>query len=202
MNSVLEQNEALACWDLAGIQYYPALRKLVIGDRSTRLPPKPAMVLEMLVEAAPNPVTKTDLLDKIWARSFTGDAVVADAVKYLRKASNGDSRPALIETLHKLGYRLAITPFAIDTNRAVTTQRPDRAATGAARSPRRIGIGLPLVALVLGVVFAVQNQADETNHQPQAGSRQDQGGDSKPALTEADVHYIRGAQFSKLIRTG
>ena len=198
MNSRSRQAKPLIGWDLAGIRFFPSLRKLVIGERTVRLPPKPAKVLEMLARAAPNPATKADLLDQIWARSFTGDSVVADAVKYLRKATNGESRPALIETLHKLGYRMAVTPIAIEESEWVAAGPESHPLITRSPGPRKrlhgVGIGLPLAALVLGVVLALNNQAVEPEDPGRNLVQQGPTGSAKAKLTEADIHYIRGAQ--------
>jgi len=76
------------------------------GDREIILRPKTFDVLRYLVEHPGQLVAKTMLLDAVWPGVVVSDSMPATSVKELRKAL-GDkaSRPRLIETVHRRGYR-------------------------------------------------------------------------------------------------
>lgn len=80
------------------------------GDHLT-LRPKTAAVLASLVAHAGEVVTKQELLRTVWPDGFVGDGVLAVCVNELRRAFGDDSRePHVIETVHRVGYRLLVEP--------------------------------------------------------------------------------------------
>jgi len=80
---------------------------LVYRDtEETLLPPKPAGVLQMLLENAEQLVTKDDLLETVWPGSHVTESSLTDAVSVLRQVLGDDPRdPTYIQTLHRRGYR-------------------------------------------------------------------------------------------------
>ncbi|MBK7333709.1 MAG: winged helix-turn-helix domain-containing protein [Betaproteobacteria bacterium] len=64
-------------------------------------------VLVALASRAPEPVSRAELLDTVWAGAVVTDGVISRCISLLRD-SVGDDRvgPRFIETLSKKGYRL------------------------------------------------------------------------------------------------
>src|SRR5215813_3649543 len=76
------------------------------GTRAISLRPKPFAVLKLLVENAGQLVTKQQVLETVWPRTFVGDAVLKDSIRQLREAFGDDAEsPSYIETAHRRGYR-------------------------------------------------------------------------------------------------
>jgi predicted ATPase len=77
------------------------------GDETLRLTPKAFAVLRILAERPAQLVTKEDLLAAAWPDTAVGDAVLTTVVREIRSALGDDAtRPWLIETVHRRGYRL------------------------------------------------------------------------------------------------
>ena len=72
-----------------------------------KLTPRAAAVLHMLVERAPEVVTKQELFDGVWGGGTTvGDDSLTSCIHELRDAIGDDARcPGTIETRHRRGYR-------------------------------------------------------------------------------------------------
>lgn len=76
------------------------------GETIIQLTPKAFAVLRYLAERAGQLVGKQELLDVIWRDTVVGEAVLATAVREVRKELGDDaSQPRLIETVHRRGYR-------------------------------------------------------------------------------------------------
>ena len=85
------------------------------GGTEVRLTPRAAAVLALLLERAPQVVTKQELLDRVWEQSSVGDEALTSCIKEVRRALDDDARePRYIETRHRRGYRL-IVPVATAT---------------------------------------------------------------------------------------
>lgn len=76
------------------------------GEQSITLRPKAFAVLKYLLERPGRLVSKEELLDKVWAGAYVGDAVLKVCVGQLREALGDDPKsPRFIETSHRRGYR-------------------------------------------------------------------------------------------------
>lgn len=87
-------------------------------------------VLVALASNAPEPVSRTELLDTVWAGTVVTDGVISRCISLLRESLGDDrSRPRFIETLSKNGYRLMPVVAFVDE---VSTGRgtPGRADPG------------------------------------------------------------------------
>ena len=83
----------------------PATRELLEGGRPIHLSPKAFDVLQVLLEARPTVVPKTDLHDRIWPGTFVVDANLSVLVGEIRKAlADSAQAPRYIRTVHKVGY--------------------------------------------------------------------------------------------------
>ena len=112
-------------------------------DRPSRhLPPKAMEVLVCLAGAAPETLTRQELLDKVWGERFVSDEVLTHAITELRHAlGDAPNNPAYIETIPKRGYRL----------KAPVEQRRSPGTAGEVARPRDESlIVLPLQNLSAG----------------------------------------------------
>ena len=83
------------------------------GVAGTR-PPKLLALLEVLLDAAPRAVTKSEIHKVLWPDTFVADATLTSLVAHLRTAIGDDGRtPRLLRTIHGYGYA-----FAADVVRA------------------------------------------------------------------------------------
>lgn len=83
----------------------PATRQLLEAGRPIHLSPKAFDVLQVLVEARPTVVPKTDLHDRIWPGTFVVDANLSVLIGEIRRAlSDSAQAPRYIRTVHKVGY--------------------------------------------------------------------------------------------------
>ena len=93
---------------------------LVHSDaQSVRLKPKAMAVLLELARQPGITLTREELLDRVWKSTYVTPGVVAHAITALRRAF-GDTleRPAYIETIPRIGYRLIAPVELADTGTA------------------------------------------------------------------------------------
>jgi DNA-binding winged helix-turn-helix (wHTH) protein len=89
-------------WDVA-----PARNLLVRGDERVRVEPRVMDVLVHLAEHADQPVSKEDVIERVWKGRYVTDDVLTVTIYALRKALGDDARrPRYIETVSRRGYRL------------------------------------------------------------------------------------------------
>ena len=70
-----------------------------------RLSGKAFQLLEVLLDARPNPVAKEDLFARLWPDTFVSEANLASLVKEIRAAIGDDARnPRFVRTAHRFGY--------------------------------------------------------------------------------------------------
>jgi DNA-binding winged helix-turn-helix (wHTH) protein len=83
----------------------PATRQLLEAGRAIHLSPKAFDVLQVLVEARPTVVPKTDLHDRIWPGTYVVDANLSVLIGEIRRAlADSAQTPRYIRTVHKVGY--------------------------------------------------------------------------------------------------
>ena len=122
-----------------------ALRRLVLR------------VLSLLLEHAPNLVSRDQLLQEAWGRREVSDSVVAQVIKELRQLL-GDSAqtPRYLETRPRQGYRLIVPVEVLDLSETTQTAQSPPVLSPRASGPRRYGVALAAVVLLLlgGVLLA------------------------------------------------
>jgi DNA-binding winged helix-turn-helix (wHTH) protein len=96
------------------IQFPPFIfdsqRRLVMrGDVAVALTPKAFTLLELLISAAPDPISKEAIYDQLWPGVFVETGNLHNLVSELRTAL-GDDDHVLIRTVHRIGYAFA-APF-------------------------------------------------------------------------------------------
>lgn len=103
-------------FQLEGWQVDPVANEISNGDRTARIEPKAMRLLACLAARAERPVTREELCAAIWPDVVVGDDSLSRLVFQLRRVFGDDSRrPRFIQTLPKVGYRLAVAaPPAAD----------------------------------------------------------------------------------------
>jgi TolB-like protein/DNA-binding winged helix-turn-helix (wHTH) protein len=123
-----------------------------------KLQPQPLRVLEMLLQRAPEVVTREELGDHIWGRDVhvEMDASLNYCVRQIRLALNDNpTEPRYVETLPKQGYRLvaAVERFE-EAAEAVSAVPPAvRLATGLRSARREIWPAASVVGYALLLAF-------------------------------------------------
>lgn len=130
---------------------------LSIDGRRVALEAKPLELLHELLLRAGQLATKAELLDAIWPDVLVVEASLPNAVNKLRRAL-GDSGGGIIETVPRLGYRLAV-PVTLVVAQPDTHNTPDPVPAGlhppvpARRWPAMVS-GLALLFAGGGIAFA------------------------------------------------
>jgi DNA-binding response OmpR family regulator len=83
-------------------------RKVTCKGKNIDLSPKEFMLLKTLMSNAGKTLSTEQLLNQVWGYDFSGDAkTVAVHMRWLRQKLEVDpKRPAMLETVHRSGYRL------------------------------------------------------------------------------------------------
>ena len=125
---------------------------LVVAGRRAALEAKPMHLLHELLLQAGDAVTKDELLDKVWPGLSVVEASLPTAIRKIRQAlGSGADEEVLIETVPRVGYRLAI-PVCVEAS----PPNPARHIGPPAQVPRAItartlrgAMGLAAVSLGL-----------------------------------------------------
>ena len=80
-------------------------RELTRGGKSVHLEPKAFALLELLIAARPEAISKAKLQDALWPRTYVSERSLARLIGDLRSAI-GDraEKPRFIRTVHRFGY--------------------------------------------------------------------------------------------------
>jgi DNA-binding winged helix-turn-helix (wHTH) protein len=81
-------------------------RRLLLRHGSeTPLSPKAFQLLELLLDRRPEAISKADLLEQLWPKTFVSDASLHNLVAEIRAALDDDPRtPRFIRTVPRFGY--------------------------------------------------------------------------------------------------
>ncbi len=105
----------------------PAALRLSSARGESFLEPKVMSVLVALAERPGNLWQRSDLLDKVWPASPSGDEVLTRAISLLRKAlEGGHGLNCSVVTVPKLGYRLVADVHAEAPQTAMPAEAPAR----------------------------------------------------------------------------
>jgi adenylate cyclase len=87
----------------------PQRRVVERGRKSTHIKPKAMAVFECLAAANGETVSRNELFDAVWPRAEISDDTLTKCIVELRRAFGDSARnPRVIETIHKLGFRLLL----------------------------------------------------------------------------------------------
>lgn len=100
--------------------------ELLRAGTPIRTEPKPLEVLTELVRHAGELVTKTELMESVWAQRVVTESVIARCINKLRVALDDESQ-ALIITVHGYGYRFSGEVVSVDEPlaQALDSARPE-----------------------------------------------------------------------------
>lgn len=93
-------------FSFANVRFDEGAWTLLVGGQAVPLEAKPAELLHGLLLRAGEVVTKDELLDLVWPGVHVVEASLSVAISKLRRAL-GDEAGAIIETVPRIGYRLA-----------------------------------------------------------------------------------------------
>ena len=96
-----------------------ASRELRGPTGPVHLSPKALELLDALLESRPRALSKAELHDRLWAKTFVSDSNLARLVAELRKVlGDPPRRPVFLRTVHGFGYAFCGT--AVDASREGT----------------------------------------------------------------------------------
>jgi DNA-binding winged helix-turn-helix (wHTH) protein len=83
-------------------------RELLRGDAPAHLSPKAFELLRLLIERRARPISKDELFEKLWPRTYVTEASLAGLVAEIRREIGDDARsPRHVRTVHGYGYAFA-----------------------------------------------------------------------------------------------
>ena len=145
-----------AAFRLGAFEVRPEANELDGPSGLVRLPRLQMALLLRLVADAGRPVTRETLIADVWPRRGVTDEVLSRAIADLRGVLGDDARrPAYLETLPKVGYRLKVLPGAAPATAPQPRAEPvpEAASTAAARPRgRRVSRAVAAGALIVAAV--------------------------------------------------
>ena len=80
-------------------------RQLLLSGEPVPLEPKAYELLSLLLERRPRALSRAQIRDAIWPRTFVSESTLAVVVNAVRQALEDDARhPRFIRTVHGFGY--------------------------------------------------------------------------------------------------
>ena len=140
-------------FSVAGWSVDPTTLRISKDGRITKLEPLTMAVLMHLAARNGKTVSREELEREIWPGQVVVYQALSNAIAKLRKAFDDDpSRPIVIETIPKVGYRLVAEVRGSGTQvaRAASEHAPSQRPRGAMR--RRVWVGVTVVIGGLAVV--------------------------------------------------
>lgn len=152
--------------DLPYIEVDPSRRTVRVADRPTIvLRAKSFRLLEVLGDAAPDPISKELLLENVWPGRIVSEDSIVQCVRDIRRAL-GEKGPSLLQTVPGLGYRLRARLAGADVARrcdAVAVLPFELLGTGPRLAPFGYGLTSDLIyGLSRANVFRVLSPAIAT----------------------------------------
>lgn len=109
---------------LADAQVHVSQNEVVVDGRTVHVKPKAMAVLEHLIRADGEVVSKGDLLAAIWPNMSVSDSVVTEAIHEIRSALDDEARhPRYIQTIPRRGYR-ALVDANLSAEQGFVERRP------------------------------------------------------------------------------
>lgn len=78
------------------------------NDQLLTLPPKIFLILQILMESHPRPVSKSEIVDRVWGENGTDSDSLRSHIYQLRKSVDKPFQTSIIKTLHSVGFSLDI----------------------------------------------------------------------------------------------
>jgi len=102
------QAHITSVWTLGPFRVYPTRRHLFQGSRQIDLSYRSFEILLCLMEAGGRAVAKEELFERLWPGQSVDESNLTKAVAQLRKALDVEGEESAIETIPRIGYRLAL----------------------------------------------------------------------------------------------
>ncbi len=133
----------------------PDRHVLYRGEEVVDLPESALVVLEVLVENAPDTVDKQLLIDAAWPDTVVVSDNLVQAIHTIRTALGGDARnPQFVRTVHRKGYRFVAPVSRIPSEDPAPSPSRSSSPSGfSSRLPRFIGIAA--LVILLGIIAFV-----------------------------------------------
>jgi Tol biopolymer transport system component/DNA-binding winged helix-turn-helix (wHTH) protein len=94
---------------VGGVEVRPAACEVIAGGARIKLQPRVMQVLVALARAGGEPVSRESLTDVCWGQVAVSDDALNRCIQRLRRLAENEAEGAfIIETIPRLGYRLAI----------------------------------------------------------------------------------------------
>ncbi len=91
----------------AGIRYDASTREAEVEGAAIHLTPREGQVLAQLIQAGDRPLSKGELLSRVWGDGYGGNPNVVEVyIRYLRQKLGRDR----VDTIPRTGYRLRQNP--------------------------------------------------------------------------------------------
>jgi DNA-binding winged helix-turn-helix (wHTH) protein len=174
-------------WSFADCVFDEANWTLCVAGRRVSAETKPLELLRALLLRAGELVSKHDLLDLIWPDVAVVEASLPTAIGKLRRALDDDRRdPPIIETVPRIGYRLAV-PVEVEDLSSALSALPRSTASGV-EPTRHVVSSMPrLMWTVAGLAIAVIASAAALKNLPPS-----------PASVQADRTFSSRKIFNVL----
>jgi len=91
--------------NFAGFAFDSDTREVFRNDTAVPVSPKAFELLELLIRNRPRAVSKSEIHEQLWPKTFVSDASLSNLVAELRAAFGDDARrPAILRTVQRFGY--------------------------------------------------------------------------------------------------
>jgi len=111
-------------------------RHLLVDGAARDLSPRSFRLLELLIEARPRALGKSELMDRLWPNEIVSESSLPRLVAELRAALGDDAKePRFIRTLHTFGYSFVAEAAADPPSAAPAEPPPGHLVWGDRRIP-------------------------------------------------------------------
>lgn len=148
--------------------FYADILQLECANKKIKLEPRVAYLLYHLANNSGTPISRENLMEKVWPGMVVGDEALTSAINKLRKAFGDDRHhPEVIETIPKVGYRLiANVDYGNPDKPASEVSQPTTALLRKSLGHHRIaliisGVSLILSALAISTYFFSFSQSNQ-----------------------------------------
>ncbi|WP_010605889.1 winged helix-turn-helix domain-containing protein [Pseudoalteromonas maricaloris] len=143
-------------YEIAAIRFDTVNRTLTSSTDSIRLEPKPYLLLQTLIAANGNVVSRDKLIAEVWQGRVVTESAINKAVSTLRQYMNKlDGKTEYIETIPTLGYRLIP---------AVTSHTPATISKSSSRIAPLLGVSLLITSVCAFIAYQFMQPAQ--NNEP------------------------------------
>ena len=198
---------------LGTLAFDPATRQMHDGAATRTLEPRVMQVIALLAAAQGRVVGRQELFERCWGGRVVGEQAINRVMAIVRKIAAEAGDPFFVETVTKVGYRLAVNPEALAPaeDEPATLDRPaphaphaPHAPTGTGTVSRRgliaaaVGGGVALGALT---VVGLGHRSESDDLPPAARTFVDKGFDELDQMlpgygAQSIAHFRRATEIA------